>query len=171
MLSTGPMSVHQAMLFSQLSDRVTLLAHQGPAPDDEQIAQLAARGVRVVDGVVAEVEVAAAEGDGDALSGVRLADGTRVPLEAVAVATRMVARADFLHELGLIPVEHPSGMGVHLPADPTGRSSVPGVWVAGNVANLSAQVGASSAQGVMAGAQINYDLVLADIPVAQGESS
>jgi thioredoxin reductase len=36
---------------------------------------------------------------------------------------------------------------------------VPGVWAAGNVTDLSAQVGASAAAGALAGAVINADLV------------
>jgi thioredoxin reductase len=53
-------------------------------------------------------------------------------------------------------------MGEHLAADPAGRSDVPGVWVAGNVTDLSAQVGAAAAAGATAAAQVNYDLVLED---------
>jgi len=37
---------------------------------------------------------------------------------------------------------------------------VPGVWAAGNVTDLSAQVGSAAAAGATAGAQINYDLVM-----------
>ena len=95
-------------------------------------------------------------------TGRRLADGTVVAREAVTVQSRMVARAGFLAGLGLDPVPHPSGMGEHLPADPTGRTAVPGVWVAGNVTDLSAQVGAAAAAGATAGAQVNYDLVVED---------
>jgi hypothetical protein len=36
------------------------------------------------------------------------------------------------------------------------------VWVAGNVTDLTAQVGASAAAGAMAGAAINGDLALED---------
>ncbi|WP_432479495.1 NAD(P)/FAD-dependent oxidoreductase [Nocardioides sp. GXQ0305] len=157
-LGTGPTSVHQALLFSQLSDDVVLVTHAAPPLDDEQAGLVAARGVRVVSGEVTGVEVA-----DDRLTGLRLSDGTLVEREVVAVATRMVARAGFLGDLGLHPVEHPSGMGVHLPAEPvTGRTDVPGVWAAGNVVDLSAQVGASAAAGAMAGAHINADLVMAD---------
>jgi thioredoxin reductase len=53
-------------------------------------------------------------------------------------------------------------MGEHLPADATGRTDVPGVWVAGNVTDLSAQVGAAAAAGALAAAQVNYDLVVED---------
>jgi hypothetical protein len=37
------------------------------------------------------------------------------------------------------------------------------VWAAGNVADISAQVGAAAAAGALAGAVINADLVNADV--------
>jgi thioredoxin reductase len=46
-----------------------------------------------------------------------------------------------------------------VPADPTGATAVPGVWVAGNVADLRAQVVSAAAAGLNAGAMINADLV------------
>ena len=50
-LATGPAAVHQALLFSQLSDGVAVLAHTAPpAPADR--ARLAAAGVRVQEGEV-----------------------------------------------------------------------------------------------------------------------
>ncbi|GAB2966086.1 NAD(P)/FAD-dependent oxidoreductase [Saccharothrix stipae] len=152
-LASGPTAVHQALLFRQLSADVTFFAHTAP-PTAEQAEQLAARGVDVVAGEVAALEVV-----GDRIVGVRLADGRSVAREAVVVASRMVARAGFLAALGLRPVPHPSGMGEHIPSDPTGRTDVPGVWVAGNVTDLAAQVGASAAAGATAGARINADLI------------
>ncbi|NJP32879.1 NAD(P)/FAD-dependent oxidoreductase [Micromonospora thermarum] len=153
-LATGPMSVHQALLFRQWSADVTYFTHMSTGPDEEQAEQLAARGIRVVTGTVAALDVA-----DDRLVGVRLGDGTVVERDALAVGARMVARAGFLAGLGLRPVEHPSGMGEHVPADPTGRTDVPGVFVAGNVTDLSAQVGAAAAGGALAAAMINSDLV------------
>lgn len=152
-LASGPMSVHQALLFRQLSDDVVYFAHLS-TPAAEQAGQLAARGIRVVEGEVASLSV-----QGDQLTGVQLADGTVVAREALAVSTRMVARAGFLAGLGLKPEEHPSGLGEHIPADATGRTAVPGVWAAGNVTDLAAQVGASAAAGALAAAHINADLV------------
>ena len=43
--------------------------------------------------------------------------------------------------------------------DPTGRTSVPGVWVAGNVTDLRAQVISAAAGGLNAAAMINMDLI------------
>jgi thioredoxin reductase len=152
-LASGPMSVHQALLFRQWSEDVVYFAHTMP-PTDEQAQQLAARGIRIVPGEVASLEVAE-----DRLACVRLRDGSVVGREVVAVATRMVARADFLAALGLRPAPHPSGAGEHIPADPAGRTGVPGVWVAGNVTDLAAQVGGAAAAGAVAASHINADLV------------
>lgn len=152
-LASGPMSVHQALMFRQLSDDVVFLAQTAELLPEEA-EQLDARGIRVVAGAVAALEVA-----DDRLTGVRLVDGTVVEREALAVASRMVARAGFLAALGLHAQPHPTGTGEHVPADPTGRTDVPGVWAAGNVTDLFAQVGASAAAGATAAAQINGDLV------------
>ncbi|OQO94763.1 thioredoxin reductase [Saccharomonospora piscinae] len=152
-LASGPMSVHQALLLRQWSADVTFLAHTG-SPTAEEAEQLAARGVAVVAGEVVAVEVT-----DDRLTGVRLGDGTVVEREALAVAPRMVARAGFLASLGLRPVAHPAGVGEHLVVDARGRTEVPGVWAAGNVTDLMAQVGAAASAGAAAGAQLNADLV------------
>jgi len=108
----------------------------------------------VVRGEVASLEIA-----GDRLVGVRMGDSTLVRREVLAVASRMAARAGFLAGLGLKPEEHPAA-GEHIPADPTGRTDVPGVWVAGNVTDLTAQVGGAAAAGALAAAHINADLVV-----------
>lgn len=155
-LATGPMSVHQALLFSQLSDDIVFLTHAAAPLSAEDAEKLAARGIRIVDGEVVEVLAT------DKLTGVRLADGTVVDRDALVVAPRMNTRATFLTGLGLTPEPHPSGMGDHIPADPVGRTAVPGVWIAGNATDPSAQVGAAAAAGAMAGAQLNAELVMAD---------
>ncbi|MHA6625802.1 NAD(P)/FAD-dependent oxidoreductase [Pseudonocardia sichuanensis] len=153
-LASGPMSVHQALLFRQWSADVTYFTHDRPGLTDEQWEQLAARGIAVVDGEVEGLEVV-----DDRLVGVRLADGRLVRRTALAVATRMVARAELLAGLGLRAQPHPSGVGEYVPTDATGRTDVPGVWAAGNVTDLSAQVGAAAAAGAFAAAQINADLM------------
>ncbi len=156
-LASGPMSVHQTLLFRQWTGDVTYFPHTMAPPTPEQAEQFAARGITVVDG-----EVAAVETVDDRVVGVRMRDGRLVGRDAVVVATRMVARAGFLTDLGLEPVQHPNGVGQHIPADPTGRTPVPGVWVAGNVTDLVAQVGAAAAGGATAAAHLNADLVAED---------
>lgn len=159
-LGSSPMSGHQALLFGQLSDDVTLLTHDADLTAD-QLGELRSVGIAVVDGRAEAIEST----DGS-LTSVRLTDGRVLDCEVVTVATRMVARAGFMEPLGLRPVVHPSGMGVHLAVDATMRTEVPGVFAAGNVTDLSAQVGAAAAAGTMAGAQINADLVMARVRAA-----
>ncbi len=159
-LATGPNAMHQALLFRQLSDDVVLLRHTGPEPTPEQAEQLAALGIEVVDGEVGSVEVA-----GDRLTGVRLVSGDVVGLDAVVVAPRFTARAGVLAELGLTPADLEMGgsvIGSAVAAEPTGATAVPGVYVAGNVTDLSAQVVVAAAAGLRAGAVINADLVAED---------
>jgi thioredoxin reductase len=157
-LSTGPAAVHQTLLFQQLSPHVTFLRHTGSALDAEQRAQLEALGVAIADGVVEQVETGAS-----GLTGVVLAGRGHLALDAVVISPRTEARAELLEPLGLTPVEvllgeHP--IGTRMEADRTGATAVPGVWVAGNLTDPQAQVMAAAAAGLMAGAAINFDLVL-----------
>jgi thioredoxin reductase len=159
-LANGPRSVHQALLFRQLSDDVTYFTNTTSLASHE-VEQLEARSVAVVETAIDSLSV-----HDDHLRGVRLDDGTEINLDAFAVMPRMVARATFLAGLGLEAVPHPSGTGDHIPVDATGRTSVPGVWAAGNVTDIAAQVGASAAGGAFAAQQINADLVGEDTSAA-----
>jgi len=159
-LATGPTAIHQALLFRQLSPHVTLLQHSGPAPDGEQREQLDARGIAITEGEVEEIE-----SDASGLTGVRLANGRRVPLDAVVVAPRMTARAELLAPLGLKPAEVRIGehvVGTRIETYAAGATAVPGVWVAGNVADVQSHVIMAAAAGLAAGAAINIDLVGAE---------
>ncbi len=159
-LATGPMGVHGALLFRQWSSDVTLFLHTAQALSDEHREQLTARGIIVVEGEVAALEVV-----DDQLTGVRLRSGDVVPRRAVVVAPRFSARADVLTTLGLEATEQQVGghvIGSHIAADATGATAVPGVWVAGNVADVHAQVISAAAAGLHTGAAINADLVAED---------
>lgn len=158
-LGTSPMSVHQALLFRQLSDDVTLFRHTMPGPGDEAEQQLAALGVRVVDGPVRRLR--AEEG---ALRAVVLEDGREVGVDTVAVAPRFLARTELYEQLGGSPTEHP--MGTFIATGPMGRTELPGVWVAGNAGDLAAMVAVAAGAGVAAGAAVNADLVAEDAAAA-----
>ncbi|WP_460459212.1 NAD(P)/FAD-dependent oxidoreductase [Angustibacter peucedani] len=155
-VSTGEMSVHQALLFRQLSSDVVLLQHDGPAPTPDEAVQLAALGVPVVTGRLQRVVV-----EDDRITGVELDDGRVLARSVLAVGSRVVARSALLTSLGLVLVE--AAHGSWFEADLTGRSAVPDVWLAGNVSSPMAQVVASAAAGAMAGAAINADLVQEDV--------
>ena len=54
-------------------------------------------------------------------------------------------------------------LGAIVPSDPSGATAVPGVYVAGNVTDLAAQVVVAAAGGVRAAAAINADLVAEEV--------
>ncbi|GHD06646.1 NAD(P)/FAD-dependent oxidoreductase [Zhihengliuella salsuginis] len=154
-VGSGPMATHQALLFSQLSDQVTLVAHDAEVAADQR-AQLTAAGVAVVD-----ARIARATSGGGRLTGVVLEDGTELAFEALAVQSRMLARAELYTGLGGVLAENP--MGVFIETDPRGATAIEGVWAAGNSADIGASVPHAAAAGVTAGAQLNMDLITADV--------
>ncbi|MEV7807619.1 FAD-dependent oxidoreductase [Microbispora sp. NPDC088329] len=159
-LATEPLAVEHALLWRQWSENVVLLTHHRPAPSEEEAERLAARRIAVAHGPVTGIEVT-----GDALTGVRLASGDVVALDAVVVAPRLAARAGVLEPLGLKPVEAEARgqvVGTRIAAEPAGATAVPGVWVAGNVTDVFAQLITAAAAGLAAGAAINRDLVAED---------
>ncbi|MEV2244483.1 NAD(P)/FAD-dependent oxidoreductase [Streptomyces sp. NPDC049970] len=159
-LALSPMAVHQALLWRQWTDDVVLFRHEQADFSDEEYEQLAARGISVVDGEVAALEVAE-----DKVTGVRLAGGAVIPREAVVVQPRFTARSAVLEGLGLVPTEMVIGdhvVGTYVAADPAGATDVPGVWVAGNVADLMGQVVGAAAAGLRSASMINMDLVTDD---------
>ncbi|GAB4003357.1 hypothetical protein GCM10029992_44700 [Glycomyces albus] len=146
---------------------MTVLRHTAGAfsPEDEE--RLAARGVAVVDGKVAGLEV-----EDDRLVGVALEGGRSVPCRALVVAPTFTATARLLTDLGLETVEMTRdglAVGSYVDADVNGATSVPGVWVAGNVANLMAQVVSAADAGVRAAGAINADLIEAETRRAVAE--
>jgi len=81
-LANGPRSVHQALLFCQLSNDITYLTNDTPLTDGEA-EQLEARGIDV-----ANTRVRALDVTQDRLTGVRLADDTVVPVDAFVACPR-----------------------------------------------------------------------------------
>ncbi|WP_298805755.1 NAD(P)/FAD-dependent oxidoreductase [uncultured Pseudokineococcus sp.] len=163
-LSVNAHGPDQALMWRGWSERVVLLQHTGAAPSAEQAEKLVARGVEVVEGEVAALDVA-----DDALRGVRLADGRAVAVDALVTVSLAVARGGLLADLGVATAELAMGelvLGEHVPADPTGATSVPGVWVAGNVTAPMAPVLTAASAGMTAGSMITKDLVDDDTAVA-----
>jgi thioredoxin reductase len=159
-LATGAASINHAFLFRQLTEDLTYFTH-GTALDEDNRARFAARGIRIIDTPVTEVVT---DEDG-ALAGIRLVDGDVVARRVIAVAARLQGRIGGLEGLRL-PVRDLPDMGQGFAAGVAGATDVPGVWVAGNVTELTAQVGASAAAGALAGADINRMLAAADTDAA-----
>ncbi|MEV6227746.1 NAD(P)/FAD-dependent oxidoreductase [Saccharopolyspora shandongensis] len=164
-LAVSPGSVHHALLFRQLTEDLVYFT-RGIDLDEDTRGRFAARGIRVIDTPVAEVQ-----SDGNGITGVLLTDGHVVSRRVLAVVTTTVARADGLDGLRLPMEDLPGGMGWRFVTGMAGTTEVPGVWVAGNATDLTAQVGASAAAGALAGAHLNAHLATADTNAAHAAAS
>lgn len=160
-LAVGPASVHHALLFRQLTDDLIYFT-RGTELDEDTRTRFTARNIRIIDTPVEEVVKA----DGGGIAGVRLADGQVVARRVLAVATLMQARTEGLEGLGLPVEDLPDGMGRRFASGMAGATDAPGVWVAGNATDPTAQVGAAAAAGALAGAHINALLAIADTDAA-----
>jgi thioredoxin reductase len=145
-------AAEHAQLLRQWSDDVTFFSHTHPATAGEHAA-LAARGIRIVDGVVARLVA-----EDDRLRAVELDDGREVPLDALFMRPTLEPRgAQLIASLGC----ELDATGF-VRADRDGRTSAPGVWSAGNVSNPRAQVITAAGEGSAAAISINTDLVQED---------
>lgn len=158
-LTREEVAVHHAMLFRQLSDRVTLFLHEAADPTEEQRDQLAALNVPVVRARVERLIV-----DGTQVQAVEVEGGQTFDTDAVVIAPRFNARTELYDALGGRPETTPFGQ--QIPTDPRGMTAVPGVWAAGNTAQPMAMVVTSMASGVATGAAVHGDLGFADLSKA-----
>ncbi|WP_329341809.1 NAD(P)/FAD-dependent oxidoreductase [Streptomyces sp. NBC_00663] len=157
-LATTPLSAHQALMVSQWSKDVTFFLHTVEEADlsDDDVRRLGAAGVRVVPGEVERLRI-----EDDRLTGVRLTDGTSYDREVLFVAPRALPRTGLLEQLGAELKETP--FGAYPTVDPTGQTTVPGVWAVGNAMGFGEQVINAAGAGYRAAAVINGDLLMADL--------
>ncbi|GGR40671.1 methyltransferase [Nocardioides luteus] len=163
-LTTSPLSMHQAQLLRQWSDDVVVFtAGLGELSEtDEQ--RLKARGITLVPSPVVEVL-----GEGDQVTAVRTADGQTTEVGAIFTAGELRPHDDFLSHLGLDRTDTPAGS--FLAVDATGKTSSERIWAVGNVSNPMANVPISMSAGTMAGSFVNATLVGEDFDRAVAEQT
>jgi thioredoxin reductase len=152
-LGGTPDAVQHALLVRQWADDVVFFTHTSSLTEVER-EQLVARAIGIVEGHVGRLVV-----EDDRLQGVELEDGRAVRRDAVFVRPTFNPNSHLLAGLGCA-MQESSGWVV---ADATGRTTVPGVWVAGNAVNPRAQVITAAGEGSAAAIAINADLVEEDV--------
>jgi thioredoxin reductase len=151
-LGGAPGSVQHALLIHQWSHDVVFFAHTTTLTDTER-EQLTASAIGIVEGSVERIVV-----EGDRLMGVEMADGRFVARAAVFVRPAFASNNNFLAGLGA----HLNGQGWAV-VDGAGRTSVRGVWAAGNAVNPRAQVITAAGEGSAAAISMNNDLTDEDV--------
>jgi thioredoxin reductase len=149
-LAGGAVGAMKALLVRNWSADVVLFPGTEPLAA-EDLDRLAARGIRVEPGEV--TRVVAEDGR---LAGVEVA-GRTVPRTALFAQPTFVPADVLLRDLGCDVTEQG-----WVRADHAGRTSVPGVWAAGNVVDPMAQLITAAGAASVAAGMINHELVMAD---------
>lgn len=152
-LAGAPVTTQQVQLIRQWTSDIAFFVPAGSLATDQR-EQLDARAIGIVEGTVTRLVV-----DHDRLCGVEIDGGRIVPRTAMFVAPRFLPNNDLLVGLGCAI----DGDGWVVRTDATGRTSVPGVWVAGNVASPRAQVITAAGEGSAAAIALNTDMVEEDV--------
>jgi thioredoxin reductase len=160
-LGSGPHVARVAFLLERIASRLTVLA-DGGGLDPAVRAQLDAAGVAVRPEPVKELSRGAAGAT------VSFTDGPDEEVGGVFVAAEFAQRAPFAGQLGLDLL--PSGA---VEVDALGRTSVPGVFAAGDMAHTAAlpmpmaSVLTAAASGLVAAASLDGELLARDHPAPQ----
>ncbi|WP_193607639.1 NAD(P)/FAD-dependent oxidoreductase [Nocardioides lijunqiniae] len=156
LLGAGPHTPRVALMVSRIADRVTVLT-DGADLDDPTATLLAGAGIAVrADrvGGLSPSEIGAT---------VSFEDGPAEEVAGIFVTTTLAQAAPFAEQLGLAML--PSG-GIEI--DVMGRTSVPGVYAAGDLAHVAevpmafASVLTAASAGLVAGAACVADLLAID---------
>jgi len=155
-LATLPLSAHAAMLLPDWGE-TTYFTQALFEPDEEQLARMTARGVRIERSPIVELL-----GDNPKLEAVRLADGRIAPLDAVFIAAKTAMASPIAEQLGCAFDDGPLG-----PVIRTGdnkETTVRGVFAAGDAASAMHNATLASASGVLAGVHCHQSLAMQSAP-------
>jgi thioredoxin reductase len=140
----------RARLLARWTDRLTVFTNGADVVDTVEEAELAASGI-----VVERRPIDDLEGERGTVSAVRLVDGTRIEIDGGFIRPQWSPALDFL-----------SGLDIDRDADGTlvvdrsGRTSVPGVYAAGDAASPGPQqLIVAAGQGARAAAVLIHDQV------------
>ncbi|WP_134740481.1 NAD(P)/FAD-dependent oxidoreductase [Nocardioides sp. 503] len=159
LLGAGPHVSRLALMVSRIADRVTVLTDGGDL-DAPTLSLLSGAGVAVRDDRVSGLAPS------ETGATVSFAAGPDEEAAGVFVSTTLTQSAPFAEQLGLAML--PSG-GIEV--DVMGRTSLPGVYAAGDLAHVAelpmafASVLTAASAGLVAGAACVADLLAIDHPV------
>jgi thioredoxin reductase len=143
-LGSGSEAAELAIELRLWSDRISCFI-TGDEPGDDLMKRMKAMGITVYRTPVLELL-----GEEGLLSGVELADGTIVPCQALFLVEAQIQHHDFLEKMGCRLND--SGQ---VECEDSGRTSTPGLFVAGNAKKGLQMAMVAAADGIKCGAAAN----------------
>lgn len=144
-------SLHQAALVAEWGP-ATLFLNGAEIEDSGPLADLQKRGIAIEPGPVAGLH-----GPGSALESLELADGRRVPLDALYVGPTTRLNSDIAASLGCAMED--GMMGPVIATDAMKQTSIPGVLAAGDITRSAHSTTWAASDGVMAAMATHRSLV------------
>lgn len=147
-LATSDIVMHQAMLLPDWGP-TTLLTNGNFSPDAEQRDKLAGRGVKLETQAVVSVT-------GERVT-VNLSDGRALDFAGLFTVPRVEMASDLAAQLGCGFEDSPTGPVIQ--TDSMKKTSVPGVYAAGDTASMAASVAFAVRDGALAGAAAQQSMI------------
>ncbi|MBK8026661.1 MAG: NAD(P)/FAD-dependent oxidoreductase, partial [Chloroflexi bacterium] len=145
-------ALHQVMLLRNLTDHLTLCAAEGWTLTGEQRKKVVRHGIRMI-----EQPIVSFEHEGAQIQAIHFADSTTMTVDALFVRPKTTHRTSFAQDLGCTIDERNV-----IQVDILGRTTVEGVYAAGDIASPMRSVAVAVARGAAAAYGINADLVEQD---------
>lgn len=146
-IGVGEMSMHHALMLPDWGQTV-FLPNGSFELNEEQVAQLAARGTALETGTIAEIT-----GRAD----IRLSDGRVLSFDGLFVASIVAPSSPIAEQLGCAIAEMPNGR--QIVTDEMKQTSVPHVFACGDAARAAGSVPLAVGDGAMAGAACHRTLM------------
>ncbi|MEP6988525.1 MAG: NAD(P)/FAD-dependent oxidoreductase, partial [Chloroflexota bacterium] len=148
----GDQAIHVAKLLRVLTDDLVICTDGATDFNASQQALLTKHNIRVI-----ETPVSRLDGRDGQLEQVVFADGSTLARASIFVRPVVTQHSDIAARLGCEMT--PNGL---VKVDQQGRTTVAGIYAAGDMAHPFRQVGVAAAQGAMTGVGINSDIVAED---------
>jgi len=148
-INRGKAALHISRLLRMLTANLTICSNGDPEMDSDQLAFLTNQGIPLVETVIERVE-----GDGREIKNIVFADGSNLACKAIFIAPTVSQHSGFAAQLGCEFM--PNGT---VKIDENGRTSVKGIYAAGDTSSPSRQLIFAASQGAYAAIGINMDLI------------
>ncbi|WP_338870212.1 NAD(P)/FAD-dependent oxidoreductase [Spirosoma sp. SC4-14] len=148
-LANGDAAFEMSRLIYHWSPRLTLFTNGPSTLSVEQAEKLQKHQIEIIETPITEIPHQNGQ-----LSGLLLADQTHYPLTALFSRPPIVQASDLARQLGCVHNE----LGF-VQVDDFGRTSIPGVFAAGDTHTMMRQVVVAAANGLRTAAMINKELI------------